>query len=296
MFEPIHHVSLLTRHGQVNADFYTNLLGLRFVKKTVNQDNHKMLHYYYGDYEGTPGSVVTFFVVPKLGNRYENDHYLSTIGLKLPKGAMEFWQARLTSFQIAFEKKGKTLIFSDPDNVTLYLTETAEPPLPRSKQVKNEIPGNKQLIGLQSTQLHVPDVDKTKNFFKKLLDWTVEGNHIKLSESDFLEIIGTDSKSASHMGRGSMDHIAFSVKDEQTLDVLHQKALSQGWFIEKIVSRGYFKSLYIREPGGNRMEFATLSPGFTLDEPLESLGESFALPPFLESQRKEIEANIYAER
>ena len=98
------------------------------------------------------------------------------------------------------------------------------------------------------------------------------------------------------MGRGSVDHIAFAVDDEAALDELYRRAEKQGWQIEKMISRGYFKSLYIREPGGNRMEFATVSPGFTIDEPLETLGENFVLPPFLADQRAEIEANLYPDR
>ncbi len=98
------------------------------------------------------------------------------------------------------------------------------------------------------------------------------------------------------MGRGSIDHVAFAVKDDNALDLLYKKAQQQNWQIEKIISRGYFKSLYIREPGGNRVEFATEGPGFTIDEPLEHLGEHLALPPFLADQRTSIEEKLYSEK
>ena len=268
MHAQFHHVSLLARHGQENQSFYTKLLGLRFVKNTVNQDNNRMPHYFYGDYQGTPGSLVTFFIVPLLGNRYEEKNYLATIGLKIPQNSLSFWEQRLTENKIPFNKKEKSLHFSDPDDTHIILTEVPENPLKETLVVSNDIPAAVQIIGLASTEFHVPD-------------------------SESFSVHQTTSDKTSRMGRGSMDHIAFSVADDEALQELHTRALAQGWEIEMYVSRGYFKSLYIREPGGNRVEFATLTPGFTLDEPLEHLGETLALPPFLEPKRTAIEANLY---
>lgn len=291
-----HHISLLTRDGHENVRFYTEVLGMRFVKNTVNQENHRMLHYYYGDYQGAPGSVVTFFVVPHLGHRYENRNFISTIGLKLPQNSLAYWRDRLDSYQIDYTVSDRQIRFSDPDEVEVILTETDLPPLASDHQVKNDVPADKQILGLNSSQIHVSDPQATSDFFETFLGWTTVDQRIQLNPTDFLEILPTESDKPSHMGRGSADHIAFAVADDAALEALYQRAEKQGWHIEKMVSRGYFKSLYIREPGGNRMEFATLTPGFTIDEPLESLGESLALPPFLADQREEIEANIYPER
>lgn len=291
-----HHISLLTRDGHENVRFYTEVLGMRFVKNTVNQENHRMLHYYYGDYQGAPGSVVTFFVVPHLGHRYENRNFISTIGLKLPQNSLVYWQERLDSYQIDYTVSDRQIRFSDPDQVEVILTETDLPPLALDHQVKNEVPADKQILGLNSSQINVSDPQATSEFFETFLGWSTINQRIRLNATDFLEILPTESDKPSHMGRGSADHIAFAVADDTALEELYQRAKEQGWEIEKMVSRGYFKSLYIREPGGNRMEFATLTPGFTIDEPLESLGESLALPPFLADQREEIEANIYPER
>lgn len=290
-----HHISLLTRYKEENLQFYTTTLGLRFVKNTVNQDNHRMLHYYYGDYDGSPGTVVTFFVVPLLGHRYDNEHYLAEIGLNIPQNSLDYWQQRLTEKQVLFEKQGRSLVFYDPDQVKLTLTETDLPPLAAQRVVHNEIPSQYQLLGLRFTSFHVPEPAKTSAFFQEFLGWETTGQKIKASDHEYLNLYQTDSTEKSRMGRGSIDHIAFAVKDDAALDALYQKAVLQHWQIEKIISRGYFKSLYIREPGGNRVEFATLGPGFTIDEDLAHLGESFALPPFLADQRAEIEKNIYEE-
>ena len=294
MMTPFHHISLLTKDGQQNAAFYTKTLGLRFVKNTVNQENHRMFHYYYGDYTGSPGTVVTFFVVPHLGHRYDNDHFIATIGLKIPAGSFTFWKDRLQEVGVQLELTDKQIRFNDPDDVTVILTEVSDGPLPQARWVKNDIPGRYQILGLNSSEIHVKDPQATAAFFEKLLDWqTDDQGRIYFNETDFVDILPTDTAEEMHMGRGSADHIAFAVSDDEALTALHQKAKAQGWNIEKMISRGYFKSLYIREPGGNRMEFATMAPGFTIDEPLESLGESFALPPFLADQRAEIEANLY---
>lgn len=292
---PLHHISLLTKNSRDNVAFYTQILGMRFVKNTVNQDNHRMLHYYYGDYQGTPGTVVTFFIVPHLGHRYDNDHYLATIGLKIPRNSIDYWENRLQDHQIAVIRKGKELYFRDHDDIQLILEEVDQLPLEEDHQVHNEIPGDKQILGLRSTEIHVKEPEKTSEFFEKLLGWQTNQQKIQFNETDFIKILPTDTQEATHMGRGGIDHVAFAVENDDALDRLYHRAQEQGWLIEKIVSRGYFKSLYIREPGGNRMEFATLAPGFTIDEPLETLGESFALPPFLTDQRAEIEANIYPE-
>ncbi|WP_430602398.1 hypothetical protein IGJ02_002736 [Enterococcus sp. DIV0724b] len=296
MFAPIHHVSLLTRFAEDNQFFYTEILGLRLVKKTVNQDNHKMLHYYYGDYAGTPGSVITFFVVPSLAHRYDNRHFLSTIGLKIPKGSLLFWEQRLSDLHISFTKEQNTLHFKDKDHVNIRLVEVEQASLKKERQVDNSIPLTKQILGLLSTEFHVAEPEKTAHFFSQLLGWETSNNRIQLNGTDFIQFVSTATTEKTRMGRGSMDHVAFSVKDENELENLYERAKNQGWTIEKIVHRGYFKSLYIREPSGNRVEFATLTPGFTIDEPLNMLGESLALPAFLERGRVEIETNIYKEK
>ena len=292
----IHHISLLTRHSKANQHFYLNILGLRFVKHTINQDNHRMIHDYYGNYFGAPGSVITFFVVPHLGQRYDNDHFLRTIGLKVPQGSLPYWENRLQEASIDYQKQDTLLRFLDPDQVEIQLAEVAQPPLDEALQVKNDIPGDKQILGLRSTAFHVAIPEQTQAFFKQLLGWSTKEGRLWLNQTDFIDVVPTHTTGTMKMGRGSIDHVAFSVPDDQALETLHNKALEQGWLVEKVANRGYFRSLYLREPGGNRVEFATLSPGFTLDEQLESLGDGLALPPFLEKQRQQIEKNLYVEK
>lgn len=291
-----HHVSLLTRFKNQNKNFYTEVLGLRFVMNTVNQENHRMLHWFYGDDEGRPGSVVTFFVVPRLGQRMDAKSSLQTIGLNLPKDSLNFWEKRLQDLNISFIKKEKTLSFMDPDGVKIFLTETSLPPLEAKFATKHtNIPAEFQILNLRSTEFHVPDVSKTAEFFEKFLGWQTLDGKINLSPTEFIEILPSQSSEKTRMGRGSMDHVAFAVKDNEELDELYKRAQQQGLEIEELIDRGFFRSLYIREPGGNRVEFATVTPGFTFGKGVEALTEDFVLPPFLESQREEILKNIYPE-
>mgnify|MGYP005984972593 CR=1 FL=1 len=290
-----HHVSLLTQNRQENLTFYTQLLGLRFVKNTVNQENTRMLHYYYGDYQGSPGSVITFFIVPHLGQRRDEAHYLAEIGLNVPKDSLDFWQQRFETQGIAVERKPTVLKVQDPDQVSLTFYETNQAAPAKELIVNNEIPADKQILGLADINFYVPDPQKTAEFFKQLLGWSTENQTIQLSSNEKITLTATSANEKTRMGRGSIDHVAFAVKDDEALDLLYKKARQQKWQIEKIISRGYFKSLYIRVPGGNRVEFATESPGFTIDEPLEHLGEQLALPPFLADQRASIEEKLYSE-
>ncbi|MDT2596193.1 VOC family protein [Enterococcus dongliensis] len=290
-----HHVSLLTSQRQENVTFYTQILGLRFVKNTVNQENTRMLHYYYGNYQGSPGSVITFFIVPHLGQRRDEAQFLSEIGLNIPMHSLTYWQRRFESFGVPVKKEANQLIVQDPDQVTLYFTET-EAVLPNANSVKNDIPVEKQILGLASINFHVENPNETTVFFEQLLGWTGDNHHIQLSPTESIQLTASHLSNKTRMGRGSIDHVAFAVKDEEALNRLYEKAQQQNWQIEKMISRGYFKSLYLKEPGGNRVEFATVQPGFTLDESLEHLGEQLALPPFLASQRASIEKNLYSEK
>ncbi|MGX7205905.1 VOC family protein [Enterococcus pingfangensis] len=291
-----HHVSLLTSQRQENLTFYTQILGLRFVKNTVNQENTRMLHYYYGDYQGSPGSVITFFIVPHLGQRRDESQFLSEIGLNVPKHSLDYWQQRFEKFAVPVERTVDQLIVQDPDQVTLIFNETNDSAPERANIVKNDIPAEKQILGLAAINFQIAEPEKTAEFFEKLLGWTGDNNHIQLSPTEVITFTASDSLTKTRMGRGSIDHIAFAVESDEALERLREKARRQKWQIEKMISRGYFKSLYIREPGGNRVEFATVSPGFTIDEPLEQLGEHLALPSFLTAQRAEIEKNLYPEK
>ncbi|MCD2256671.1 VOC family protein [Agrilactobacillus fermenti] len=285
----LHHVSLLTKDAKKNIAFYTQVLGFRFVKNTVNQENIHMRHLFYGDYLGTPGTVTTFFEVPNIGHRYDGKSYLNGIHYAIPEASLSFWYDRLNHYHIMTTQVDDNLQFNDPDGVTITLHPSFKALAPQ-QYVSNNIPGNYQIVGLLGTELHVPEIAPTLDFFERFLNLHFEDDQLLLDDGNFLKIMFSNSTDKHRFGRGSMDHVALTVTDIKSLQAMIQKAQDQGWSIEEVRDRGWFTSLYIREPNHNRIEFATMTPGFTLDEPLATLGESLGLPPKFESKRSEIEA------
>ncbi|MHA3066376.1 VOC family protein [Lacticaseibacillus saniviri] len=281
----LHHVSLLTASADQTTAFYTGVLGLRLIKNTVNQENVHMRHLFYGDNLGTPGSVVTFFEVPHLGHRYNDGSYLDHIGLRIPTGTAAFWQQRLVAHQCPATLENNMVTLTDPNDVTIQLIETDQS-LTAEAVVDNEIPGANQITGLFSADVVAADVNATQAFFNVMLDEAVDVT-VPLVAGQ-LNIVPAENDGVHRFGRGSMDHLAVSVDADSDLLTLATRAKQHGYTVEEMADRGWFKSLYVLEPNGSRIEFATMSPGFSLDEPLETMGQQLGLPPRFEPQRQEI--------
>ena len=234
MISGFHHLTAITKDAEKNKTFYTDILGLRLVKQTVNQDNLIDLHLFYGDYKGTPGTILTFFELPRGGQRREEDSYIHEVLLKIPQGSLPFWKKRLTAGAVRLiENDEASCTFLDPDDMKISLIEVPGMIAPDQTMRHSDVPAEYQIIGIQGIHYTVSDLDQ-----------------------------------------------------------ILEKAKENNITVEKIIDRGYFQSLYLREPSGLRIEIATDQPGFTLDEPLEKLGETFALPDFLEPKRKTIESTI----
>ncbi|WP_332871179.1 VOC family protein [Secundilactobacillus angelensis] len=284
-----HHISLLTKNAKQNIRFYTHVLGLRLVKNSVNQENIHIRHLFYGDYLGTPGSVITFFVLPLLGHRTDGNHFINGIRLAIPTGSQAFWQERLASTGITVTKTSDGLSFDDPDQIPITMVETDNQLTEWQVVPNNGIDAKYQISRFLGTELHVPDVSASQNFFEKLLNLTVTDNTVELDGAEQIKLVQTtDFSQITRFGRGSIDHVALRVADEAELLRYYQLAEEQGWDIEMYRDRGWFKSLYIREPGDNRIELATPTPGFSLDESILTMGNSLGLPPKFESLRSTI--------
>ncbi|MBF2454337.1 VOC family protein [Listeria seeligeri] len=295
MIQGIHHVSALTKSFNQNHHFYSDILGLRLVKNTVNQANIKMRHLFYGDYAGTPGTLLTFFEIPKIGTSYNERAYFGSITLGIPKNTTFFWKKRLNDFAISFQKTDKTLSFHDPDRMGIILTEISE--TITHPTIHTEIPADKQIVRILGADYHVPSVDETSQFFTEYFGLEIQnGVLVDKNGLSFARIYPSRSDNKSRTGRGTIDHIAYTVESKKDVDKLHEMALQNKLPIEEFVDREYFKSLYIKEPSGLRIEFASKEPGFTIDEPLETLGEKLALPSFLEGKRTEIETYFGGEK
>lgn len=290
----IHHISNLAANATVNQHFYTTILGLRLVKNTVNQENFRIRHLFYGDYAGTPGTVITFFIVPMLGRRTDGNHYIGSMTLAIPTDSLNWWTHWLTTQQITVTHTNGTLRFTDPDNITITLIETATV-LPRDRQVpNNQVPGQFQITGILGTTWAGPSINATSNFFTQFIDASTDLHQkVQLTDQQFIQLVQTSvDDTRTRFGRGSIDHLALQVTTDDELFDFWRRAVSQGWQVETYRDRTWFKSIYLRDPSDNRLELATTSPGFTIDEPLATLGEKLTLPPWLEPKRAEIKAQL----
>lgn len=295
MITGIHHISAITKSARKNYDFYVHLLGLRLVKNTVNQQNTLMRHLFYGDYQANPGTQMTFFELKKSGHHYNENNYFSTVTLAIPKGSLTFWEDRLTknniSYEYSFDKS--SLLFKDKDGLSLALREVDDIIIEANATSHSSIPQEMQIIRIDEVLIRVTDPETTLDFFSSFLGLKREdGCNYVYDQTNYFSttIEASTSTEQSRLGYGGIDHIAFNVDTAEELEQLHQKALDWHLPIEMYLDRDYFKSLYVIDPNGLRLEIATKGPGFVIDEPLETLGETLALPTFLENRRAEIEA------
>ncbi|WP_413517735.1 VOC family protein [Carnobacterium maltaromaticum] len=288
MVHNIHHISGFTKSAKESIYFYTEILGLRLVKNTVNQENTKMRHLFFGDYQGTPGTLLTFFEISKLGRRRDFNNYFSTNYLAIPKGSLQFWKERLLQFNVESHQDDEGLEFTDFDDFKLKLIETDEQIQPEKATQHSTVPARYQIIRIAGTSLVVENPTLTNQFLHSYLG-IKSTETLPLNNRTSFTIVKKSSELAkSRIGRGSIDHIAYSAATAADLKELYQTALANQFKIEEYVDRGYFKSLYVKEPNGLRIEIATELPGFLIDEDLATLGENLALPAFLETKRTTI--------
>lgn len=294
MITGLHHISALTKSAAENQHFYTKVLGLRLVKNTVNQNNTKMRHLFYGDYQGTPGTLLTFFEVPKIGRSELRRSYFETVYLGIPKGTLNWWKEWLEKNETTMTIMEDSLSVQDPDGFQMRFVEIDEA-LAANQIVQHQtIPSHVQIVRILGVDVFVPSPEDTT---KMLVDWldlrVIKGQELADQQGrSFTAIYDSRGKEPTRVGRGTIDHIAYQVATKNEVDALYEKANQLGLEIELFVDRGYFKSLYVKDSSGLRIEVASDEPGFQLDETLENLGTKLALPPFLEEKRAEIEAGL----
>ncbi|MGP4076209.1 ring-cleaving dioxygenase [Halobacillus sp. K22] len=305
----IHHVSAITANAKANFDFYTKVLGMRLVKKTVNQDDPSMYHLFYADEAGSPGTDLTFFEIKRAGHTYPGSQSISTTSLRVPTDeALNYWQERLDQYEVdrdsIEEQAGKKVIsFRDPEGQRLKLVsdEFNKGVAGGSPWSKSPVPKQYGIVGLGPVHLTVTNLSLTKAVLTDILGFR-ELDH---PEADWCAFETGEGGSGSQVcveekaewkrekpGRGSVHHVAFRVEDEQELEKWKVKIQEAGFPNSGVVDRYYFKSLYFRDPNHILFELATDGPGFDTDETKQNLGETLALPPFLEEKRNEIEERL----
>ncbi|SIS40492.1 ring-cleaving dioxygenase [Salimicrobium flavidum] len=304
----IHHVSAITKYAQDNYDFYTEVMGMRLVKKTVNQDDPSMYHLFYADAKGSAGTDFTFFEIPMLGNTYEGTNSISTTTLRVPDDeALSFWKERLEAEELEIEPiierfGRRMLFFRDPEGQRLALVsdENNSGIAPGIRWKTSDIPESFAVQGLGPVYFTVPQLEPTEQVLTDILGFTNvdhEDDIHRFSTGEGgtggeIHVVVDASLPRERPGKGSVHHAAFRVHDREELEKWVDRVQNAGLINSGLVDRHYFQSLYFREPNHILIELATDGPGFDTDEPMERLGESLALPPFLEERREEIEANL----
>jgi glyoxalase family protein len=297
----LHHVTVIASDPQRNLDFYTQVLGLRFVKRTVNFDDPGTYHFYFGDDVGTPGTILTFFPWPGATEGRRGAGETVATAFSIPVGSLAYWRERLSSKGVDAEENvyfgGTHLTFSDPDGMVLELVEHVEAQIVRAPRY-SDVPARHAIQGFFGTTLLELTLMRTQAMlgimgYRKLAE---EGDRSRYApEGDargrILDIVVDKDARPGSMGAGTVHHIAFRASDDSAqLD--WQRELGRQVSVTPVQDRTYFHSIYFREPGGVLFEIATDAPGFLIDEPVESLGEALRIPEWFEPQRSLIEARV----
>ncbi len=302
-----HHISMITKNAKQNNLFYRDILGLRRVKVTVNQDDPSMYHLFYGDKTGSVGTELSFFEIPPVGRTYRGTNAITQIGLLVPtEESLIYWQNRFEKYEVrhtditTYANK-QALHFEDPEGLRFVLLVSSDEAVPNWQAwEKSPVPEVHQIRGMGSIEITVRKLDKLAQTLTEIFGYTefsrsedeaifqsVQGKVI--GEIVVKSLGGPDEKP----GRGSIHHLAIRVTDENELAYWDEQVRERGFHSSGIIDRFYFKSLYFRESNGILFELATDGPGFTIDRDVNSLGEQLDLPPFLENRRAEIEEKLH---
>jgi len=299
----IHHVTAIAANSQKNLEFYSGILGLRLVKKTVNFDAPEVYHLYFGNDKGTPGTILTFFPYEGLVSGRQGKGMLNTTTFSVPHNSIGYWTERLKSFGIPYKEpqerfQSETVIyFEDADGLGLELIfndgDSRQPykggPVSEDFAVKGfyniEIweEGYERTAGLLTEQLNHKLISEQGNRFRFAAD---------NSPGNFVDIVCSPDSLKGLPGSGTVHHIAFSTPNRQLQDAIRGKIAERNMNVTPVLDRKYFTSIYFREPGGVLFEVATAGPGFSVDEQQQHLGEELQLPAWLEHERTTLSSKL----
>ncbi len=291
--EGIHHITAITADAQSNVDFYAGTMGLRLVKKTVNQDNPTVYHLFFADEKGSAGADLTFFEFPGVPPGRAGAGDVHRIVWRVASvAALDFWAERLAVAGIESERAGGGLRFADPEGLAheLAVVEVSDEPLIAEHP---GVPAEVALRGFHAVCAYSGAPDTSRALLEALeFEPTGDGGwEARGSSRGGLYVYDEPPAEPSRQGAGSVHHVAWaSTIDEH--EQWRERAISAGAHPTPVIDRFYFRSIYFREPSGVLFEIATLGPGFTVDEPLEHLGEKLSLPPDFEHLRAEVEPNL----
>ena len=286
--EGIHHITLITGDAPRNVDFYVRVLGLRMVKKTVNQDDPTVYHLFYADEKGSAGSDITFFEYPGARQGRAGAGMVHTVRWRVASGeALDFWEQRLDNHVLSRDGR---LNFVDPEGLRheLAVVETEDQPLIAEHP---EVPAELALQGFDGVRAFSSDPERSREFLEQTLEfdpregdsWEARGDR----RGGFYEY-DSAPEGPGIGGAGTVHHVAWASPLEEH-EAWRERVAAAGAQVTPIIDRFYFKSIYFREPSGVLFEIATIGPGFATDEPVEHLGERLSLPPDFEHLRSQVE-------
>lgn len=300
----LHHVTAIAGDPRENLEFYTGLLGLRMVKRSVNQDAPDTYHLFYADGEGRPGTDITFFPWPRMGPARPGIGLAMEVSFSIPEGSLAWWTDRLSGAGVDVDDPARrfgapAVSFRDPDGLGLALIETAEP-LDTAPWSESTVPETRQLRGFHAVRLWERDAERTRRFLLEGLGFETAGiddgwERFEAGDggaSRRIEIRELPDRRRGAWGTGAVHHVAFRVPDEEAQYDVRQRVMRAGGTPTEFIDRFWFRSIYFKEPGGVLFEVATDGPGFSVDEDPATLGEELILPPWLEPQRAKIEAGL----
>ena len=300
-----HHISMITKNAKTNNHFYREVLGMRRVKVTVNQDDTSMYHLFYGDKTGSPGTELSFFEIPLVGRTHRGTNAITKIGLIVPsEESLHYWQQRLMSYGVAHS--GLTtyagrpaVLFEDKEGLRMALIAAPEKVSHWETYDGSPVPAEHQIQGMGTVEITVKNMYKLKATLAEIFGYSVaqETENTALMQSVNEELFGEiyiieQDGPSEKPGRGSIHHLAIRVKDDAELLYWDEQVKQRGFMSSGIVDRFYFKSLYFRESNGILFEIATDGPGFLVDGDIDTLGEQLDLPDFLEAKRADIVAKL----
>jgi glyoxalase family protein len=298
----LHHVTAIASDPQRNLDFHVGVLGLRFVKRTVNFDDPGTYHFYFGDRRGMPGTILTFFPWPGVRRGIRGTGQIEATAFAISPDSIGYWLERFKEQHVTAERTasrfGEEVIrFVDPDGLLLELI-ASNSLAPVEQWPDSPIPPEHALHGFHGVSAALEGYEKTARLLTDTFGYRLveeSGNRFRFGSPDdsapgrIIDLLCLPDSGVGRVAAGSVHHIAFRARDEQDQLQWREQLVDLGYNVTPVIDRIYFHSIYFREPGGLLFEIATEPPGFTLDETIEELGTGLRLPPWLESARSQIE-------
>jgi glyoxalase family protein len=296
-------VTCITGEVQKCTDFYVGALGLRFVKKSINQDMPDTYHIYFGDYAGSPGTAMTFFGWPSWPKRRTGSGQITTVSFSVPEGSLDFWGSRLRKLGVKASPTSRfgteAIVLADPDGIELELVAQSsnQPWVPWPDGPVGEVHA---IRGFHSVTMTIAKVASTFDLLVKTMGFRrtgQEGRRTRFETGDggphsIVDVVESPEGPEGEESIGTVHHVAWRAKDAADQAAWRQVLVKAGRNVTPVIDRYYFKSIYSREPGGVLFEIATDGPGFSVDETLESLGSTLSLPPWFQVRRDRLDETL----